>query len=111
MGEALNEIIEESNDADITDATSVIVGSELSLSERKSLIDGFVNYIEEMCEGDVQLWQSLWLWNRRGRGVSSRQRSADIAIVAVPHFPHRNLSTSGSRGQQAMTLELWNVFG
>ena len=34
----------------ITDATSVIIGSELSLSERKSLIDGFVNYIEEMSE-------------------------------------------------------------
>jgi hypothetical protein len=49
-GNALNEAIRESNDRDITDATSVIIGSELSLSERKSLIDGFVNYIEEMCE-------------------------------------------------------------
>ena len=43
-------MIEASNDTDITDATSVIIGSELALSERKSLIDGFVNYIEERRE-------------------------------------------------------------
>jgi hypothetical protein len=34
----------------ITDTTGVIIGSELVLSERKSLIDGFVNYIDEMRE-------------------------------------------------------------
>jgi hypothetical protein len=47
----LNEAIGgEPNDTDITDAASVIIGRELTRSERKSLIDGFVNYIEEMCE-------------------------------------------------------------
>jgi hypothetical protein len=49
-GNAFKEVINAANATDITDATSVIIGSELSLSERKSLIDGFVNYIEEMCE-------------------------------------------------------------
>ena len=57
-----NQVIEASNDTDITDATSVIIGSELALSERKSLIDGFVNYIEETREKGTRLW------NRRGRG-------------------------------------------
>ena len=40
---ALNEIIEESNEADITDAAMAIIGSELSVSERKSLSDAFVS--------------------------------------------------------------------
>jgi hypothetical protein len=49
-GNALNEAIEESDDAVITDAASVIIGSELSASERKSLSDGFVSDIKQMCK-------------------------------------------------------------
>jgi hypothetical protein len=45
---ALNEVIEASNDAVITDAAMVIIGSELSVSERKSLSDGFANDLKEM---------------------------------------------------------------
>jgi hypothetical protein len=38
--------------AAITDATSVIIGSELPVIERRSLSDGFANDIKEMCEGE-----------------------------------------------------------
>jgi hypothetical protein len=48
LGNALSEGVEESRG--ITDATSVIIGSDLPVEERNSLSDGFVNYIEEMCE-------------------------------------------------------------
>jgi hypothetical protein len=43
----MNEAVE-AYDTDITDAASVTIGSDLPVEERKSLIDGFVNYIEEM---------------------------------------------------------------
>jgi hypothetical protein len=50
-GNALKEeAFEESNDAVITDAATVFIGSELSLTERKSLKDGFVDDIREMCD-------------------------------------------------------------
>jgi len=41
----------EAYDTDITDAASVIIGSELTLSARKALSDSFVNDINKMCEG------------------------------------------------------------
>ena len=47
---ALNEVIEESDDVAITDATSVIIGSELSGGERRALCDGFVSDVKEICE-------------------------------------------------------------
>jgi hypothetical protein len=45
---ALNEVIEESDDVAITDAAMVMIGSELSVSERKALSDGFANDLKEM---------------------------------------------------------------
>ena len=39
---------EETDDSDIADASTVIIGSELSLGERKSLIDAFINSIRRM---------------------------------------------------------------
>jgi hypothetical protein len=42
---------EQTHDSDITDAATVIIGSELSASERKSLRDSFVNDIKKMSEG------------------------------------------------------------
>jgi len=48
----LNVLEEETDDRDITDATTVIIGSELSVSERLSLRDGFVNDIRKMSEGE-----------------------------------------------------------
>jgi hypothetical protein len=46
----LNVLEEETDDQDITDAATVIIGSELSASERKSLRDGLVNDIGKMSE-------------------------------------------------------------
>jgi hypothetical protein len=45
-----NALKEDADDTPITDATSVIIGSELSMTERRSLMDDFVNYIEGMRE-------------------------------------------------------------
>ena len=42
---------EETQDSDITDAATVIIGSELSASERKLLADSFVNDVKKMSEG------------------------------------------------------------
>ena len=41
---------EEADDQDITDAATVIIGSELSVSERQSLRDDLINYITKMTE-------------------------------------------------------------
>jgi len=45
---------EETDDQDITDAATVIIGSELSVSERKRLTDDLLIYIRTMSErGDT----------------------------------------------------------
>jgi hypothetical protein len=49
-GSKLNVSEGETYDSDITDAATVIIGSELSASERKSLRDSFVNDIKKMSE-------------------------------------------------------------
>jgi hypothetical protein len=41
---------EETDDQDITDAATVIIGSELSASERQLLRDGLINDIRKMSE-------------------------------------------------------------
>jgi hypothetical protein len=41
---------EEADGSDIADASTVIIGSELSLSERNSLCDAFINSIRRMNE-------------------------------------------------------------
>jgi hypothetical protein len=41
---------EETDDAEITDAASVIIGSELLAIERKSLSDSFVNDIKKITD-------------------------------------------------------------
>ena len=46
----LNVLEEETDDSEIADAATVIIGSELSASERRSLSDDFVNGIEKMSE-------------------------------------------------------------
>ena len=46
----LNVLKEETDDSEITDAATVIIGSELSASERQSLRGGFVNDMTEMSE-------------------------------------------------------------
>jgi hypothetical protein len=45
-----NILKEDVDDTPITDAATVFIGSELCLSKRKALCEGFVNDIEEMCE-------------------------------------------------------------
>jgi hypothetical protein len=45
-----NALKEDTNDTPITDAATVFIGSELSVSERRSLRDDFGNYIEGMRE-------------------------------------------------------------
>jgi hypothetical protein len=47
----LNVLKEETDNSEITDAATVIIGSELSVSEWLSLRDGFVNDIRKMIEG------------------------------------------------------------
>jgi len=50
----LNVLEEETDDQDITDAATVIIGSELSVSERKRLTDDLLIYIRTMSErGDT----------------------------------------------------------
>ena len=46
----LNVLEEETDDSEIADAATVIIGSEVSTSERRSLSDDFVNGIEKMSE-------------------------------------------------------------
>ena len=46
----LNVLEEETDDSGITDAATVIIGSELSASERQSLRDDFVIDIRKMSE-------------------------------------------------------------
>jgi hypothetical protein len=46
----LNVLEEETDDSEIADSATVIIGSELSTSERRSLSDDFVNGIEKMSE-------------------------------------------------------------
>ena len=41
---------EEADDSDITDAATVIIGSELSAGERRSLADSFMNHMRMMSE-------------------------------------------------------------
>ena len=49
-----NVLEEGTDDQDITDAATVIIGSELSVSERQSLRDDLINYITKMTErGDT----------------------------------------------------------
>ena len=49
-----NVMEEEADDQDVTDAATVIIGSELSVSERQSLRDDLINYITKMTErGDT----------------------------------------------------------
>jgi hypothetical protein len=50
----LNVLKEETDDQDITDAATVIIGSELSASERKRLTDELLTDIRKMSErGDT----------------------------------------------------------
>ena len=49
-GSKLGVLEEQTYDAGVTDAATVIIGSELSASERKSLRDSFVNDIKKMSE-------------------------------------------------------------
>ena len=46
----LNVLEEETDNSEIGDVATVIIGSELSASERRSLSDDFVNGIEKMNE-------------------------------------------------------------
>jgi hypothetical protein len=50
-GSELNVLEEETHDSEITDAATVIIGSELSTSERKLLADSLVNDVKKMSEG------------------------------------------------------------
>ena len=45
-----NVLEEEADDSEIADAATVIIGSELSANERRSLSDTFVNGIRRMSE-------------------------------------------------------------
>jgi hypothetical protein len=46
-----NFLKEDVADTPITDAATVFIGGELSMTERRLLMDDFVNYIERMGEG------------------------------------------------------------
>ena len=46
----LKALDEETHDSDITDAATVIIGSELSAGERMSLADSFINHMRMMSE-------------------------------------------------------------
>ena len=50
-GWELNVLEEETHDSEITDAATVIIGSELSAGNRMSLMDSFVNDLKKMSEG------------------------------------------------------------
>ena len=50
-GLELNVWEEETHASDITDAATVIIGSELSASERKLLMNSFGNDLKKMSEG------------------------------------------------------------
>ena len=56
-------------------AATVFIGNKLSLDERRSLSDGFVNGITKMCESGLQLSQLLWRWiGRRRRDIKKHDR-------------------------------------
>jgi hypothetical protein len=44
-------------------AATVLIGNKLSLDERISLSDGFVNDIKEMCESGLSIIASQLLWH------------------------------------------------
>jgi hypothetical protein len=46
---------EETNYADITDAATVIIGSELSVIERQSLSDSFINGVKKMTDDGTSI--------------------------------------------------------
>jgi hypothetical protein len=46
----LNVLEEETDDQDITDAATVIIGSDLSTDERQLLRDGLINDVRKMSE-------------------------------------------------------------
>jgi hypothetical protein len=46
----LNILEEEADNSEIADAATVIIGSELSTTERRSLSEDFINGIEKMSE-------------------------------------------------------------
>jgi hypothetical protein len=50
-GSKLGVLEEQTYDAGVTDAATVIIGSELSTSERTALRDSFINDIKKMSEG------------------------------------------------------------
>jgi hypothetical protein len=50
-GSKLSVLGEETHDSEITDAATVIIGSELSANERRLLMDSFVNDVKKMSEG------------------------------------------------------------
>jgi hypothetical protein len=49
-GSELNVWEDKTLDSEITDAATIIIGSELSASERKLLADSFVNDVKKMSE-------------------------------------------------------------
>jgi hypothetical protein len=62
-GSQLNVVEEETHDSEISDAATVIIGSELSASERTSLRDSFVNDIKKMSEdGGTIIATVVVLW-------------------------------------------------
>ena len=66
----LNVLEEETDDSEIADAATVIIGSELSASERRSLSDDFINGIEQ----DERTWKHNYS-NSRGVGVTAANGS------------------------------------
>jgi len=50
-GSELNVLEEETHVSEITDAATVIIGSELSANERRLLMDSFENDVKKMSEG------------------------------------------------------------
>jgi hypothetical protein len=50
-GSELSVLEKQTYDSEITDAATVIIGSELSASERKVLVNSFVNDVKKMSEG------------------------------------------------------------
>ena len=51
QGSELKGLREETYESEITDAATVIIGNELAASERRLLVDGFVNDVKKMSEG------------------------------------------------------------
>ena len=52
MGKALSEeVLQQSDDTVIADATSIIIGGKLSANEQETMIDGFIKNIKAMSGG------------------------------------------------------------